>query len=255
LHVEKKREFRGRMRGTVDALIDNWDDKELIVLDYKNGRGEVVATQNRQMAIYAAAAMEDAGTLLRAYEKITMAIVAPNGEDRKPVKTWTVTADELSEFAETIVRDADRAQAVAAGREVPTYNPGPHCKYCAANRCNKCPALNSQALDALPDLDAPAIVPPVPESLTPEKIGQILTAWPMVKIWADAVEEEAVRRLQSGQPVPGWKMVEGVSRRVISDPDGLIAAAAAAGWTVEKSVMRPLGELDKAVPKTSWPNS
>ncbi len=45
-----------------------------------------------------------------------------------------------------------------------------------------------------------------PTAMTDEKISQIMLAAPLVRQMIEAVEEESLRRLKAGHPIPGLKV-------------------------------------------------
>lgn len=62
-----------------------------------------------------------------------------------------------------------------------------------------------------------------PNSMSPEKIAQIMLAAPLVRQMIEAVEEEALRRLKAGGKIPGLKVVHGRGSRSWSLPEDEMA--------------------------------
>ena len=62
-----------------------------------------------------------------------------------------------------------------------------------------------------------------PNSMSPEKIAQIMLAAPLVRQMIEAVEEEALRRLKAGAKIPGLKVVNGRGSRSWALPEDEMA--------------------------------
>jgi hypothetical protein len=110
---------------------------------------------------------------------------------------------------------------------------GSHCKYCKHKSCSQragdlvkemgmsFPVLNqpvnpvSELSQQAADLD--------PNTMTPEKISQIMLAAPLVRQMIESVEEEALRRLKAGQAIPGLKVVHGRGSRSWALPEDEMA--------------------------------
>jgi len=58
-----------------------------------------------------------------------------------------------------------------------------------------------------------------PENLSADELGRVLDLAPMVKAWFAECEDVAVKRLKAGQPVEGWKLVEGRGSREWTLPE------------------------------------
>lgn len=58
-----------------------------------------------------------------------------------------------------------------------------------------------------------------PTAMTDEKIAQIMLAAPLVRQMIEAVEEESLRRLKAGHPIPGLKVVNGRGSRSWALPE------------------------------------
>jgi hypothetical protein len=92
-----------------------------------------------------------------------------------------------------------------------------------------------------------------PALLTLDEIGQILHIAQKLHEWAKDVEEYAFDRAVAGERVPGWKLVEGRSNRIITNPDAAKERLAGAG--LEQDVyLKPrelfgIGELEKRIGK------
>ena len=85
-------------------------------------------------------------------------------------------------------------------------------------------SIPDNALELPPDTGATAPQPAMmdvvqqhmsqsPEDLTEDQLGRALDLAPMVQEWFKECEKLAAKRLKEGQPVGGWKLVEGRGSR------------------------------------------
>ena len=69
-----------------------------------------------------------------------------------------------------------------------------------------------------------------PALLTDEELGDALERAEVLQKWAKALNNYALGEIQSGHPIPGWKIVEGRSLRYYTDLDKVADAAIRAGY-------------------------
>lgn len=214
--------------GTADAVVGKGD--ELIVIDLKCGRGvEVTAgtdirpspefkdpyvpAPNPQLALYAIGALEARQGLVGDYTAVRLVIVQPRAGG---VSEYRMTVEELVHWAKTTATaTVDRVvDAILADDLGPYLSPTEKgCKFCAAKAT--CPALLEEVADAVglgtatPEdfADGPIDVPLT--SSTEQWISAALSKVDLIEDWCKAVRAEAERRLCEGQPVPGYKLVQG----------------------------------------------
>jgi hypothetical protein len=184
--------------GSAD-LIGRIDDRA-VILDWKFGRGEVDVEENEQLLFYAAAAMRTKG-LEWAFEgvsEVEMVIVQPPA-----VKRWTTTVARVKQFERDLVHAVTASQNASAPLKV-----GDHCRYCPAKPI--CPQMTGAAERALKvqikDLD-------------PAKIGEYLATADLVEKWIADLRDLAHQILESGEPVPGYKLVPKRALRQWIDED------------------------------------
>jgi hypothetical protein len=184
--------------GSAD-LIGRINDRA-VVLDWKFGRGEVDVEENEQLLFYAAAAMRTKG-LEWAFEgvsEVEMVIVQPPA-----VKRWTTTVARVKQFERDLVHAVTSSQNASAPLKV-----GDHCRYCPAKPI--CPQMTGAAERALKvqikDLDL-------------AKIGEYLATADLVEKWIGDLRDLAHQILESGEPVPGYKLVPKRALRQWVDED------------------------------------
>jgi hypothetical protein len=205
--------------GTADIIVLRGN--ELQVHDYKNGSGVAVQAENNpQMMLYGLGALEAVNDTLGPFKTVRLVIHQPNV--KQAPSEWSLTVDDLEHWALTTAGDAvekRKAALLSAGDPVPWgYSflvPGEkQCKFCKAKAT--CPALRAEVSQAVFNNTA----------ASPEEFGVESPADPkhpseeawlaacmdkadLIEDWVKSVRAEVERRLLSGEPVPGYKIVQG----------------------------------------------
>lgn len=205
--------------GTSDAVLI--DGAELIIVDLKYGRGvKVDAENNEQLAIYAAAAVEQFD-ILGEIDRVRMVISQPRLDH---VSEWAQSLEQLRHFINGIkvaagfVRGALALAEEQAGFINPTnLKPGDkQCKFCDAKAT--CPALARQVLNTVADdfVDLDATIKTQIDGATDRvtqfdnvKLGECLDAVDLIEGWCKAVRARVESELLAGNTVQGYKLVEG----------------------------------------------
>jgi len=187
--------------GTADAVILTMD--ELIVIDAKFGRGVAVdAEENPQLMMYAAAAYVE-HELAYDFKRVRMMIVQPR---LNASPEWTIPVAELNEFMEEVQISAELTRQPDA----PLVVSAKGCQWCRAKAT--CPAITNQIMDDFDDV--------VPETADERDLARIMANADMIEKWVKAVRAEVERRLLAGEPVHGYKLVQGKKgNRQWADPD------------------------------------
>lgn len=230
-----------------DRAGDQWPTRfVLVVSDLKYGMGvPVEAKDNPQTRLYLAG-MGQIADLYYPISRYVGVIYQPRLESR----TFEVLdAAELDAF---VALASDRALATLAPH-APLVPGEKQCRWCKAKA--DCPAraaytraalaADFAALDALEEGTA-GIGAPDPADFDPEELGRALRAVPLVKQWVSAVETAALERLKEGEPVPGWKLVEGRSNRRWASTDLAEARLLGAGLGMDDVWERELISPAKA---------
>lgn len=189
--------------GTADCLI--LADGYLEVIDFKYGKGRrVEAKGNPQMRLYALGAYATYG-LVYEPDSIVATIFQPRLIDGETSEELSL--DELLQWAENFVKP--RAALAYEGKG--DFNPSPEtCKFCRAKAtCRARAEENLKLFDDSPDAFL----------LTLDEAGALLDKADDISAWLEDLKKYVYGALMNGDPVAGWKLVEGRSVRRISDPD------------------------------------
>lgn len=226
--------------GTADCLILAGDT--LHVVDYKHGKGVVVdADHNPQMMLYALGAMGELSLLYR-FKFVHMTIVQPRANN---ISEFTMTADELIEWGETVVKP--KAEAAISGNG--EFEAGDWCRFCRAKRQCKTRYESNDSL--YPELSAQHD----PRLITLEELGKYLKRGKDMAAWLEDMKEYALSESLAGAEVPGWKAVEGRGSRAFTDTDEAVDTLIKNG--IDESVLYErrvltLAQMEKAVGKKAF---
>jgi len=242
-----------KVGGTADVVIIDGD--WACVIDYKNGVTHVDIDNNTQLMIYALGILENcksAGYV----RNWTLAIVQPNDfTDSRPVRTCKTSTLELEDYSGYVWRAVSDCEVVPMKSQNPEdYCSGDWCQWCKGSA--NCP-LQKQALlvtankdlPDLPDFGKEPVAPIAVGELNNEQIAWVMAQGAIVEKYIGNVRKEGLARMERGENLPGFKLVESRTRRAISDPEGLELAAEENGWEIWQKKIGPLSQLDKQVPK------
>lgn len=207
--------------GTGDMVIIS--DKMLEVIDLKYGKGvRVEAEGNPQLQLYALGAIETFGSIYD-FDEVKMTIIQPRNGG---VSEQVMTVGALRTWGESIKPII--AQALKGEGE---FKAGEHCRFCkAAPRCKALADYNlSLARLEFKDVDL----------LTDEEIADVLGRVDHLKNYAEMIAKYALTEAVAGRHQwPGYKLVEGRSRRVYTDTKAIVKVLTAAGYK-RAQIMKP----------------
>ena len=191
-------EFLPGVFGSADLLgrIGN----RVIVLDWKFGDGVTVEVENNaQHLFYTAAAMRTPGLewLFKGVTEVELVIVQP-----PYVRRWMTTPDRVAQFETELLR----AVKLSRQPDAPMAH-GDHCRWCPAKPI--CPILTG-AVDRAVQAKL--------EAMPVDQIGYYLEQVPMIEQFISDLKGLAQNLIESGQPVPGWKLVNKRAIRQWTDP-------------------------------------
>lgn len=208
--------------GTGDMVIVA--DEVLEVVDLKYGKGvPVSAINNSQMRLYALGAYA-AYSLLYDIKTVKMTIVQPRLDS---VTTDSMAIEDLLAWGETVKPVAKKAfegegDCVA----------GSHCGFCKVRHL--CRALADTCLEEFYQMGGKKT-----NLLMDSEVARILDMYPVIKRWLEDVNDYAIQKAVSGEKDwPGYKVVEGTSKRKITEPVKAAQALLAADYETSE-IYRP----------------
>ncbi len=204
--------------GTSDAVI--LQPKEIQIHDLKYGRGVKVdafevdengeSVPNPQMALYALGALAEY-SLTHDFNRVRLVIHQPR---LGHLSEFGMSVDDLRAFGRK-AKAAARVALVIVDTKGPFLHPGEsQCRFCKAQAV--CPALRNVVLSTVADDFADISVPiadqvaDVNEQVADNAmLGRLLAAVPMIESWCKAIGAKAHAELLAGNPVDGFKLVQG----------------------------------------------
>ena len=223
--------------GTGDCLIVA--DKLLHIIDFKYGQGVLVdAEQNPQMMLYALGALRLFDSLYDITE-VSMSIFQPRREN---VSTWTISVDDLLDWAENTLKP----KAELAFKGEGEYTPGSWCQFCKA--AVKCRARAEAKLQLARYEFA------MPPLLSDEEIEDILLKLDDLTKWANEITAYAQdAAVNHGKVWRGFKLVESRTNRRYTDEEAVVQAANAAGYhDIYKKSLIPITEMERLMGKKTF---
>jgi hypothetical protein len=199
--------------GTADCIIVS--DEHLHVIDFKYGQGvPVSAERNTQMMLYALGAIGMFSSLYE-MEQVSMTVFQPRLAN---VDTFTMSADELLEWAESFLKP----RADLAFRGEGEFCSGSHCRFCKVKATCRARAEANLAL-ARYEFAKPVV-------LGDHEIAEILTQADELASWVSDIKAYAFSVLEKGGTLEGFKLVEGRSIRRYTDEAAVADAVRSAGF-------------------------
>ena len=208
--------------GTGDMVIVA--DGILEVIDLKYGKGvPVSAVENTQMRLYALGAY-DVNEYLYDIKTVRMTIVQPRLDS---VSTDEMSLEELLDWGEDIKPIAQRAW-----EGIGECTPCDYCNFCKAR--HTCRALADTCLDTFYKNGGK-----LNQLLTDSEVSDILGMKDLITKWIKGVYDFAYEKALSGEKQwPGYKLVEGTSRRTITDPEAAAKTLLDNGYK-EEEIFKP----------------
>lgn len=213
-------------RSDAASLVFNCDTGlwNLIVSDLKYGQGVLVeAKNNKQLRIYALGVLEYLDIFGYDIDLVIMRIYQPRLQN---IDEDIITAEDLLLWADNELKPKADLAWHGAGE----YKAGKHCKFCrAAGACRKLSGF-SQDLARTEFSDN--------NVLSDEEIMGVFGKLDILESWAKKVKEFTLTEALKGKEWPGYKLVEGISKRSYGNEAA-----------VEKVILEKLHRSDFCQPK------
>lgn len=202
---------------------------EVALLDLKFGAGVAVdAEDNDQLLTYGLIVRE----WLRAAKGLSVSmvqalIIQPRAADGNAVKTALFSSQSLDNHEKRIFTATERIRmfldAQSVEGQLEQLQPGDWCRWCPAKAT--CPRLHFEALEqarkdfgSLPLLESPG-------KLSKERLLFWLEHAKTFEDWIDSLRDHAKERLEAGEELEGWKLVESIGNRRWGSSEEEVAAA------------------------------
>lgn len=224
----------------------------LHVIDLKFGYIRVDAVENKQLMIYGIGLVEHFKKqnifAKKNFEKKVKNVVLHIVQPRiKNYSTYELTVNELQKWADTDLVGYAKTAYSGEGKQ----KAGVHCQYC--NGAHSCKVLAEKATSEIVEAvenDSDL------ELLTPDDKAKLYLNLPVYSLWVSAFETHMTNAAAAGARFKGLKIVEGTTRRVISDPKAVVKTLIEAGVDREllyDEKLIPLGKLEKLLGKKDTP--
>ena len=232
--------------GTGDLVIVA--DGIVEVMDLKYGKGIYVEPKhNSQLRLYGLGAFNELCHLYDIF-RVRMTVLQPRLHN---FGSEELHIDELLDWATYEVKPL----AAMAWEGKGEFVAGDHCTSCFCKARYTCPARAAQAI-AIAQQEFGAIEdaqPPLPASLSMDRIAELLPKADMVIDWFNDLKAFALKQAtEHNTVVPGFKLVEGRSNRKYADQDAVAAKLVESGIPEEVIYERSLlgiTAMEKAVGK------
>lgn len=227
--------------GTSDAVVVG--DDTVHIIDFKYGqspKGKVEAYQNRQMMLYAIGVVDELECLYD-FEKVKLHIFQPRLDH---ISEWELPLVQLKEWAEAVLKPKAQMAYEGEGEQ----KVGSWCHFCKVKQCCKARAEKSLEI-AESDKRLDSLL------MTDEQVSELLPHLDDVIAWAKDVQNFALEQALLGTKYQGYKLVEGVSRRKVVDPEGLKKALREKGFKEDEFLdikLKGLTALEKLVGKKEF---
>lgn len=209
--------------GTGDCILIH--GTQLHIIDFKYGKGvSVSAVENPQMMCYGLGALKEFG-MIYPISTITLHIVQPRTAN---FSSWNISRQELTSWGENVLKPSAEKAFAGEGECVPG-------SWCDDGFCKLRATCRARADKNLAFMDTAVsqtggVVMNLPPQLSNEEVGNILKEAQFLASWVKKLEAYAEKEIVAGKEIPGWKLVEGRSNRVITNQLQAFAALQSAGY-------------------------
>ena len=230
--------------GTADCIVIGTGTVH--VFDFKYGKGvPVSAEENPQLKLYGLGAVEEF-SLLYDIKDVVLHIVQPRLDS---ITEWPVSREVLEKWGQFVVKPTAEKAYNGEGEYVPGED---QCRWCLCK--NVCRAYNTYMLDKVKARFNDYGEERQPNELSKEEIVQLLASVNEIKTWAKKVADWAEdQAINHGVVWPGYKIVEGISRRKITNEQKVIDILRSKGYSTEQVCsLKGFGDLEDLIGKKTF---
>lgn len=202
------------MFGTADFVSYNNETHDLVVCDFKYGRGVVVTVQDNPQLLYyglgAARANHNRGI-----NKLRLVVCQPRAkEGGGAVRSWEIDSVDLLEWSYDLLNGAKATEAPDA-----PLNAGEWCRFCKA--AATCPELQKTSFEAAcAEFDTSGQMTVTdPAAYSPDELALALQRGEILEVWLKRVRETAHAEATAGRIPTGYKLVAKRAIRKWRDED------------------------------------
>jgi hypothetical protein len=241
------------MFGTADWAGYYPELRMLEIADLKYGQGVMVdAFENEQLMYYALGALLDLGADYP-IDRIRVTIIQPRiGHPDGTIRHFDFSLDDLLGFTNQLLDAAEKTTDPAAPLVA-----GSHCRFCPA--AGICPAQYALAQEtAMVEFSTmPVDIPPDPAILPDSIFADMLPKLEILEDWIKAMRNRARERLERGEKIEGFKLVDRRANRKWVDEDKVSIWLEGMGKFSEKDIylmeLRSPAQIEKLVGKKNLP--
>lgn len=227
------------MFGTCDAMIAQ-PFGLLRVYDLKYGQGVAVEVKDNKQAMFYGLGGAQNGD----FNEIELIIHQPRAPHQDgPTRRWRLTPMQLTNFGIELKSRALKTFAIDAKRVA-----GEWCKFCPA--LSVCDEARKKVMDVAKTDFAPTAKLMDPMQMDTKQLKLVLDFTPFIDDWLKAVTAHAQALAESGERIPGYKLVKKRSnRRWIDEQAAAEQLDMLYGEDVFVKKLKPLGQLEKIASK------
>ena len=200
----------------------------LEITDLKYGKGvRVDAEENPQLVLYAAGAL-NAFDLYYDIKRVKMTVIQPRLDH---YSTWEISVEELRTWIGNKI--SPKAQLAYKGEG--EKQAGSWCKFCKVKAL--CRTLADHNLElAKHDFRNPDL-------MDTAEVAEIYGQVPLLLDWAKSLSDHLLKEALAGNPVPGYKLVEGRSNRRWTDEEKIREVLKSKKYRISDYMISKLGGI------------